>query len=327
MAESTTAQDRVPSTLVAIGLTILAGLLYVAGYALSKSIVTNEGLSPIQLTFLRCAVILVVGLCAAAWPGHRVTWCRLVSPDKAWEQRAAAAALVVSNALAVLAYALMPVTAASALGFTAPLMLTLLGGLLLRERVPPSSWLGTLLGFAGMLLIVKPGGEASGFGIAAAFGGALTYALYQVLIRRLRDAATTLDTILQVALVGVVLLAAIVAVDWRPVSARAAALVLLVTAVQTAALASIAAALRRGEASRLAPWQFSGLLWAMALDALLLHVIPTLGGLIGGCLVVGGGVLAQLARPSRTAGAPDRDDAKRPPLPRFSRRSLSTKRL
>jgi drug/metabolite transporter (DMT)-like permease len=248
-------------------------------------------------------VILVVGLGAAAWPGGRVTWRRLMRPARAWEQRAAAAALVASNALAVLAYALMPVTAASAIGFTAPLMLTLLGGLLLGERVPPLRWLGTLLGFGGMLLIVRPGGEAGVLGIAAAFGGALTYALYQVLIRRLRDAATTLDTILQVALVGVVLLAAPVAADWHPVNAKAAGLVVLVTAVQTAALACIAAALHRGEASRLAPWQFSGLLWAMALDALLLHVAPTLGGLAGAALVIGGGVLAQLAGRSRTGGA------------------------
>ncbi|WP_157080845.1 DMT family transporter [Methylobacterium variabile] len=300
---STATRARDGSTPAAVGLTILAGLLYVLGYALSKSLVANDGLTPLQVTFLRCAVVLVGGLGAAAWPGGRVTWRRLVRPEKAWEQRAAAAALVVSNALAVLAYALLPVTAASALGFTAPLMLTLLGGLLLRERVPLGRWLGTLLGFAGMLLIVRPGGEASMLGIAAAFGGALTYAVYQVMIRRLRDAATTLDTILQVALVGVVLLAALVAADWRPVSARAAALVLLVTAVQTAALASIAAALHRGEASRLAPWQFSGLLWAMALDALLLQVVPTLGGLVGGGFVIGGGVLAQIAGRPRTGGA------------------------
>ncbi|TGD99646.1 DMT family transporter [Methylobacterium nonmethylotrophicum] len=304
MTPSTMARARAPSALVAIGLTVLAGLLYVLGYALSKSLVTGNGLSPLQVTFLRCAVILVVGMCAAAWPGSPLTWRRLMRPDKAWEQRAAAAALVASNALAVLAYALMPVTAASALGFTAPLMLTLLSGLLLRERVPSGRWLGTLLGFAGMLLIVRPSGEGSALGIAAAFGGAVTYTLYQVLIRRLRDAATTLDTILQVALVGVVLLVVPVAADWRPVSSGAAALVLLVTVVQTAALACIAAALHRGEASRLAPWQFSGLLWAMALDAVLLHAVPTYGGLVGGALVIGGGVLAQMAGRSRTAGAP-----------------------
>lgn len=287
--------------LAAIGLTVLSGLLYVLGYALSKELVTNHGLSPLQVTFLRCAVILLVGLGATAWSGSRMTWRRLLRPDRAWEQRAAAAALVVSNALAVFAYTLLSVTAASALGFTAPLLLALLAGLFLQERVALGRWLGTALGFIGMLLIVKPGGEASLPGIAAAFAGALTYALYQIVIRRLREVATTLDTILQVALVGVVLLAVPVAVDWRPVGLVSAGLVVVVTIVQTAALASIAAALHRGEASRLAPWQFSGLLWAMALDGLVLHVVPTPGGLLGALFVIGGGVLAQMLKARNTS--------------------------
>ena len=282
----------------AVWLTILSGLLYVLGYTLSKSLVTDHGLTPLQVTFLRCVAILLVSLAATSWPGSRMTWLRLFRPEKAWEQRAAAAALVVSNALAVLAYTLLSVTAASALGFTAPLLLALFGGILLRERVSLGRWLGTLLGFAGMLLIVKPGGEASLLGIAAAFAGALTYAVYQIFIRRLREVATTLDTIMQVALVGVVMLAAPVAADWHPVSLLAAGLIVTVTVVQTAALASIAAALHRGEASRLAPWQFSGLLWAMALDTLVLHVTPTSVSLFGALLVISGGVLAQTLKSS-----------------------------
>ncbi len=300
MQASGTARSPRSTPLVAVGLTILSGLLYVLGYTLSKSLVASDGLSALQVTFLRCALILLAGLLAIAWPGTGVTWRRLLWPERAWEQRAAAAALVASNALAVVAFALLPVTAASALRFTAPLLLTLLGGLILRERVSLGRWLGTLIGFAGMLLIVRPGGSPNLPGIVAAFGGALTYAAYQILIRRLRDVATTRDTIMQVALVGVVLLAGPVAADWHPVSARTASLALAVTVIQTAALASIAAALHRGEASRLAPWQFFGLLWAMALDALMFGAEPTADGVVGAVLVIGGGVLAQtLKAPTR----------------------------
>jgi len=291
-----TGRDRggVPA---AIGLTLLAGLLYVLGYALSKSLVTDHGLTPLQVTFLRCAAILLVALAAAPLPRIGPGWCRLLRPARAWEQRLAAAVLVVSNALAVLGYALLPVTAASALGFTAPLLLTLLGALLLRERVPAARLLGTGLGFAGMLLIVRPDGDADALGVAMSSLGALTYATYQILVRRLREAATALDTILQVALVGTLLLAVPVALDWRPVGAAAAGLALLVAAIQTAALASIAAALRRGEASRIAPWQFSGLIWAMALDTLLFGASPTALGLAGAALIIGGGALAQFPGP------------------------------
>lgn len=285
-------QGSLPARL-AVGFVLLSGLLYVLGYSLSKALVGTFGLTALQVTFLRCALVLAASCAALPWPQTGVTWKRICRPVRAWEQRAAAAALVASNALAVLAYSMMPVTAASALGFTAPLLLAALGGLVLRERVSVGRWLGTVTGFAGMLLIVKPGTSVAWAGVAASVGAAVTYAAYQVLIRRLRDVATSLDTAMQVAVVGAILLAGTMFMAWRHIGWTALGIVLVFTIVQTAALASIAAALRRSEASQLAPWQFSGLLWVMLLDAVMFGGTPSVGSLLGGALILAGGLLAQ----------------------------------
>lgn len=281
---------------IAVGLTLLSGLLYVLGYSLSKVLVGSHGLTAPQVTFLRCALVLGAALALLRWPSTGMTAARVLRPARAWEQRVAAAALVASNLLAILAYSLMPVTEASALGFTAPLLLTALGGLVLRERVSAARWLGAGVGFAGMLLIVRPGGSPVLLGIAAAVGAAVAYAVHQILVRRLRDAASSLDTAVQVALVGVVLLAGAMPLFWHPLGWKVLGLVVLFTLVQTAALACIAAALRRGEASRLAPWQFSGLLWAMLLDAAMFGLQPSVASLAGGVLIIAGGVLAGRSR-------------------------------
>lgn len=293
-ADITLKPTRFSAGTLAIGLTLLSSLLYMLGYSLSKSLVGTYGLTPVQVTFLRCVLVLGAGAVALGWPQRTgVTWARLWRPVRAWEQRAAALALVASNILAVLAYSLMPVTQASALGFTAPLLLTALGGLLLRERVSAARWLGAGLGFAGMLLIVRPDGSPAMIGIVASIAAAMTYATYQILVRRLRDVANALDTALQVSLVGAIVLAGAMTLFWRPIGWDAAGVVILFTVVQTAALASIAAALRRGEASRLAPWQFSGLLWAMLLDAVMFGGMPSMGSAAGGLLIILGGLLAQ----------------------------------
>jgi drug/metabolite transporter (DMT)-like permease len=288
-----TRQPRDASAVLAIGFVLLAGLLYTYGYSLSKSLVNNHGLTAIQVTLLRCVLVLCACLAVAPWPRSGVSLARLLRPARAFEQRGAAAALVISNVLAVLAYGLMPVTAASALGFTAPLLLTALGGLMLGEKVSAARWLGAATGFAGMLLIVRPDESPALLGIVASVGAAAMYAFYQVLVRRLRAVANSLDTVMQVALVGVVLLAGTMVWFWRTMTPEAFALAVLVTVVQTTALFCIAAALRRGEASRLAPWQFSGLIWAMALDALMFGTHPSLASLAGGALVIAGGLLAQ----------------------------------
>jgi drug/metabolite transporter (DMT)-like permease len=278
----------------AIGFALLSSLLYMLGYSLSKTLVGSYGLTAVQVTFLRCVLVLGGGCAAMAWPQRTgVTWQRLLLPQRAWQQRAAALALVASNILAILAFSMMPVTEASALGFTAPLLLTVFGSLLLKERVCVNRWLGAGIGFAGMLLIVKPEGNAASIGIAASVGAALAYAIYQILVRRLKDVATSLDTVLQVALVGAVLLAGTMVMFWREIGWTALGVVLVFTVVQTAALTSIAAALRRGEASQLAPWQFSGLLWAMLLDAIMFGGLPSIGSASGGVLIILGGLLAQ----------------------------------
>ncbi|MFC3123468.1 DMT family transporter [Pseudoroseomonas globiformis] len=294
MTQASEEQNSHSAPLVAISLILFSSLLYVVGYSLSKVLVESYGLTALQVTFLRCAMVLGGGLCLLPWSGSGINLPRLLVPPRAWEQRAAAAALVVSNALAIVSYSLMPVTTASALGFTTPLLLAAFGSLFLGERASWVRWIGTGIGFSGMLLIVRPGTSPVGLGIVAALGAAVTYSLYQILIRRLRTVASSLDTALQVALVGTVLLAGPMMVLWQSVSLQALAIMALCTLIQTAALASLAAALRRGEASQLAPWQFSGLLWAMLIDAVMFSLVPSAYSILGGVLIIGGGILAQL---------------------------------
>ncbi|HWT08602.1 MAG TPA: DMT family transporter, partial [Roseomonas sp.] len=165
---------------LAVLLTLGAGLLYTLGYALAK--ILSGSLDPVQITFLR-SVIVLAG--AAAWltrsadPAGAVR--RLLAPAQAKDQRLAAAMLILSTTLAVFGYSLVPVTEASALGFTAPIILVVLGALVLRETVTPRRWIAVALGFAGMLVVVRPGGELFTWAAVMPVSGALTYALYQVM--------------------------------------------------------------------------------------------------------------------------------------------------
>ena len=289
--------------LMAIVLVLLSSLLYTGGYGLSKSLVGTQGIPAVQVTFLRCALVLAASFGVALWPHSRLTWQRIAWPARAWEQRAAAFAVLISIYLSIFAYGVLPVTEASALGFIAPLLLTALAGIVLREHVSLRRWLAAGIGFVGMLLIIRPdtafgsAGLAASLGIAASLGSALAYALYQILIRRLRDAATSMDGVIQVSVVGVVLLMGSAIASWQPISPAVFALVIASTVAQTAGLVCIVAALRLGEASGLAPWQFSGLLWAIILDAVMFATMPSLSSVFGSVLILAGGVLAHTRSP------------------------------
>lgn len=280
----------------AILLTLAAGALYTLGYAIARLL--SATLDPVQITFLRSVVVLAA---AALWlprladPAGAVR--RLVFPPRARDQRLAALALIVSTTIAVLGYALVPVTEASALGFTAPVILVVLGALVLRERVDARRWAAVLLGFGGMLLVVRPGGGLFSWAAAVPVVAALIYALYQVLTRRIRDVATEWDVTLQGALAGVVLLGPAMPVLWRAPDAAALALVALYAAVQTAALLCLAGAVRRAEVSGLAPWHYARIVFALGLDAVLFARFPD-GWALAGCgLIAAAGLVLAWPRP------------------------------
>ena len=284
---------------LAVLLTLAAGLLYTLGYALAK--ILSATLDPVQITFLRSAIVLGFAL---VWMGFGRTPAdalrRLINPPRAGLQRAAAAMLILSTTLAVLGYALVPVTEAAALGFTAPIILVVLGALVLSERVTPRRWIAVALGFAGMLAVVRPGGELFTWTAAVPVSAALTYALYQVMTRGIRGVADERDATLQGALAGVVMLGPAMPFLWRMPDAGAMALVCLYAVVQTAALLCILGAVRRAEVSGLAPWHYARIVFALALDALLFARMPGAWSLVGCVLIAAGGLVLAWPRKDLT---------------------------
>jgi len=274
----------------AILFALLCNLLYAIGYALAKLLA--DQLDPLQITFLRSALVLLAaaGLSARA-PSPAAAWRHAARPPRAWDQRLAALALVASTTISVFGYALLPVTEASALGFCGPILLTAGGALLLREKVDARRWAAVGCGFAGMLVMLRPGGGLLTPAAAVPIAAALAYALYQVLMRRLRGVADANDAMVQGGIAGVALLALPALLVWRTPAPGVLALVVLFTAVQTAALAALAAAVRRAEVSAIAPWHYSRLVFALVMDAILFARTPPPGALAGALLIAAGGLL------------------------------------
>ncbi|EHK67253.1 DMT family transporter [Achromobacter arsenitoxydans] len=79
----------------------------------------------------------------------------------------------------------MPLSEATAIYFTAPLIMVALSPWMLGERVRPAQWAAVGAGFAGMLLIVRPGSNLPALGTLLMAVSAISYAIFQVLTRKL----------------------------------------------------------------------------------------------------------------------------------------------
>jgi drug/metabolite transporter (DMT)-like permease len=197
-------------------------------------------------------------------------------------------------------FATMPFAEASALLFVNPLLITAFSGPALGERVGLSRWLAVGVGFAGALLVIRPGTEVFSWSALAPVGAAVCFAAAAVLNRKLKGDVPALATTLHfsvVATVGILPLAA--GGGWRPLDASFLALLSVMAVFGGLALWLITAAYERAEASHLAPFHYGEVAVATALGVALFGEVPDLVAGLGIALIVAAGLWEAL----RPAGA------------------------
>jgi len=99
--------------------------------------------------------------------------------------------LVAANTCFFLAMVKMPVAEVVAIFFVAPVLITALSGFLLKESVGLARWSSVAIGMVGVLIILRPGGEALRWEGFLAVGAALAYCCMQLLTRHMRSTAST----------------------------------------------------------------------------------------------------------------------------------------
>lgn len=209
--------------------------------------------------------------------------------------------------LASFAYALrtLPLSTAYALFFVAPLLITALSVPFLGERVGPRRWVAIAIGLIGVLVILRPSGEGMwslpGLAVlAAAFGYAVSAITVRVLGRSDSTQAMVFWLVTLLGL-GAGLLAA---AQWQPIAPAHWWIVAGIGITGALGQWAVTEAFRDGEASAIAPFEYSALAWGAALDLALWGVLPGMLTWIGaGIIVVSGLYLAWRERVvERTAG-------------------------
>ena len=196
----------------------------------------------------------------------------------------------------------MPLAEATAIYFTAPLVVVALSPWLLGERVGLRQWGAVVAGFAGMLLIVRPGGALSPLGTALMLAATLAYALLQLMTRRM---AGRVDARLQYGYAALICLVATgVPAPFFPPAAWPDLLdwsiILAMGLMSAAAQVLLIHSLQRSPASMLAPLNYCHLLMALVYSAWWFGRWPDSVALAGIALIVVAGLSLTLPwRPAR----------------------------
>jgi drug/metabolite transporter (DMT)-like permease len=123
--------------------------------------------------------------------------------------------LLASTAFYMSGIAGVPLATASVILFSTPLIVAALSQPLLGEHVGPRRWIAMLVGFAGVLVVFRPGSTPVGAAGFLIFGSAVAYSLYQIVSRRSGVHDTAETGIVYAALVGTAVASLFVPFVWK----------------------------------------------------------------------------------------------------------------
>ena len=241
---------------------------------------------------LRYLVNLIL-LGAVLAPQHgRALW----ATQRTWLVMVRAACLAAASLTMGIALRYMPVGETVAIIYIAPILVMIVAATVLGEQVSLAGWLGAAMGFAGVVLIARPGGGLDPVGVGFALINAVFSAGYHLLSRTLARTETTVAMSFHTALTGAVIFG--VMVWWTGIGPLPVGwdwpLLLALGAVATIGHFLFTLAYREAPASLLAPVNYMHLVWAGILGWLVFQHVPDGLSLLGMAMVAVAGAAVAL---------------------------------
>ena len=188
----------------------------------------------------------------------------------------------------------LPIAEATVIGFMAPLFIVVLSAPILGERVDIHRWIAVLIGLAGVIVIVRPGGGIAHWAAIMPLVGAVAFALYQIATRVLAQSETTATTLFYTAAGGFFWTCLLVPFVWVTPTLLHWLAFLFTGALGAAAHFCLIKAFERAQASLLAPINYSKLVWATLAGYLVFGDLPGLDTAAGCALIVASGLYVLL---------------------------------
>ncbi len=203
--------------------------------------------------------------------------------------------------LMVYAVVHMPIADATVIGFTRMLFLIVLAVIFLGERVAWRRWAATVIGFGGVLLILRPGDETFQLAALSALGAAFCFASAHVCIKlctNRKDHPMTVQTYYSV--IATLVMAVPAALVWVTPNWQEFVILLLMGVMSGVAQSCTAFAYANGDATVVSPFDYTRLLWAALAGWMLFSEPLGFMTLAGAAVIIGSN--AYIARRQRAGG-------------------------
>ena len=281
LAKISTGADQRSARLAGIGLMVLSVFMFSFGDALGKFIVATYSVG--QLLLLRGAAALIV-LSPSIWRSRR-EFRRLPRPRL---QLLRAILSTLEVAAVFLATVYLPLADVITYYLAAPIFVTALSAIVLREQVGWRRWSAVLIGFCGVLIALRPSAQTFSWPAMIALAGSMTFAVLMLITRSLR--ATPDIVLASTQFMGTFAFGAVLApFGW--IAPAAGSLVFFVAAgcISVCALLCVNRSLKLAPASVVVPYQYSMIVWAVMFGYAAFGDTPSVATIAGAAIIIGAG--------------------------------------
>jgi drug/metabolite transporter (DMT)-like permease len=253
----------------------------------------------VQTAFFR-AVISVILLLPMIAAGRVQPWHSKRLAGHFWRTAMGTASMV----LGFYAVSMLPLADATAIAFSQPLFSVVVAAAIAGEKVRWRRWSATIIGFAGVLVMVRPGEGSLQLGALVALANAAAVAVSILLVKRLSDTETPLMILTQFAIFSTILLALPAIWVWRWPDLWGWVLAVGIALSATIGQYFWVQAFKSGEMSAVAPFEYMRLPFAVFVGWLVWGEMPVIWTYIGAAIVIGSALYIahrehQLARERR----------------------------
>lgn len=269
---------------LALALLVITTVLFAVGDTIAKLAVTT--VPPAQILFVRCVIVVAITVPYVWWRRGPEAF-RSQHPKT---QVFRGVAILVSSLLFVSGLSYLPLADTSAINFIWPVLITVFSVIILKEQVGIRRWGATLVGFAGMLLIIRPGTSAFQMAALLPIGAAIAWSMAAVVTRSVssRDRAET--TLVWTSLTMLAGACLIIPFYWTDPTPREWLFMVLIGLISVVGHSMLVFAYERATASFLAPFAYIQLIWATLLGYLVFGTLPDQWIAAGSVLIVASGV-------------------------------------
>ena len=247
-----------------------------------------SGLSGVQVAwgyFTFITVTLATGFLIARIPPRR--WLRTRNPGL---QAFRAALLVGSLSMLFVSLQYLALADATVISFAAPLFMTALSWPILKERVGPHRWAAVLLGWIGVVVVIRPGLGIVHWAAVLPLIGAVFFSGFQIVTRIITAREDHLATLFYTSAGGALLLSTAMPYFWQWPAWETWAWMAVSGAIGAGAHFLMINAFAVTEAALLAPFNYSRMLWAVLVGWYWFGDLPDRMTLVGGGLIVASGL-------------------------------------